>query len=510
MTETNQQHNKDFVLLFSCLLLGIVFDFLFFDKMIGISYPIFWFVLYGSFFYIFRDKIKFEKRFEWFLMIPILLLLLTFLLFSAQEFQALNTLIVPVLFVIQTILLTKNNKHPWYKTIFISELFLKIFRTIPNVKIPFKLINQSIKSKTKNTTITTLGKICIGLLISLPIVAVILGILTSADSIFNYWVSQIPDWFGDIDFGTIPGQLALILVVFFLLFIYLWSLLHPNQKEENVFITEEEKDPMRIDGIISLTILLIIDLVYLLFTAIQVSYLFGKAKLLLPKGVTYAQYATQGFNQLVTVTVINILIVLAFIYLVKKAQPMIYRTVQILLSLLTFCTGFILFSAFFKLSLYEQVYGFTYTRILVHSFMILLLILFLVALIKTWKNGISLMKYYTVIVLIWYVTLNYINIDHIIAEQNVNRYLQNKIVFVSHQTDSYDRYGETDYVDISYLELLSYDVVPQLLKLREDKNLKPTVDMQLKQMKHDLAQEKDWQSFNLSKHRARQLLKNVK
>jgi hypothetical protein len=143
--------------------------------------------------------------------------------------------------------------------------------------------------------------------------------------------------------------------------------------------------------------------------------------------------------------------------------------------------------------------------------MILLFILFLVALVKTWKTDISLMKYYTVIALLWYVVLNYMNIDHIIAEQNVNRYLQKKITLVSHQSySSDDRYVESDYVDISYLDQLSYDVVPELLKLREDKYLKSTVNMQLKQMKVELAQEKDWQSFNFSKHRAKQLLKDVK
>jgi hypothetical protein len=505
------ENRKNFILLCGCFLLGVLFDFLFYAKVIGISYPIFWLVLYGLFYFIFREKLTLAKRFEWFLMIPILLLIFTFLLFSSQEFLALNFIIIPILFIVQTVLLTKNNKNPWHKGSFIGELFSKVIKSTINVVVPFKLMVRWLKTSSDKTTYGVIGKVLIGILISLPLVGIILGLLTSADSIFSYWVNEIPNWFGKIDLGDLPNQLFLILFVFFVLFTYLWSLLHPYQREE-VPLENTVRNPVRIDGIISLTILLVINLVYVLFTVIQVSYLFGKAKLLLPDGITYAGYATEGFYELVTVTIINIIIVITFIHLVHKAQPMIHRIVQILLSLLTICTGFMLLSAFLRLSLYEKVYGFTYIRLLVHSFMILLLVLFIVALIKTWKNDISLMKNYTVIFLIWYVGLNYVNIDPIIAEQNVARYYKTKDIATVHQpTLSYDdRNMETKYVDIYYLAQLSYDVVPQLLKLREEKTLKPAIDSELINMKHQLEEENDWQSFNFSKHKARQLLQEMK
>jgi hypothetical protein len=506
------ENRKNFILLCGCFLLAVLFDFLFYEKVIGISYPIFWLVFYGLFFLIFREKLTIAKRFEWFLMIPILLLIFTFLLFSSQEFLALNSIIVPMLFIVQTVLLTKNNKNPWYKGSFIGELGIKVIKSTINVVVPFKLMGRWLKiSSFYKSTYGVIGKVLIGIFISLPLVGIILGLLTSADSIFNYWVNEIPNWFGKIDLGDLPYHLFLILFVFFVLFTYLWSLLRPYQKEEDP-LEKIEWNSVRIDGIISLNILFVIDLVYVLFTVIQVSYLFGQAKLLLPDGITYAEYATDGFYQLVMVTIINIFIVITFIHLVHKAQPMIHRIVQILLSLLTICTGFMLLSAFLRLSLYEEVYGFTYIRILVHSFMILLLVLFIVALIKTWRNDISLMKNYTVIFLIWYVGLNYVNIDHIIAEQNAARYYKTKGIAMVHQpTLSYDdRNMETKYVDIYYLAQLSYDVVPQLLKLREEKNLKPIIDSQLINMKYQLEEENDWQSFNFSKHKARQLLQEMK
>jgi hypothetical protein len=145
--------------------------------------------------------------------------------------------------------------------------------------------------------------------------------------------------------------------------------------------------------------------------------------------------------------------------------------------------------------------------------MILLLCLFIVTLIKTWKNDISLFKSYAVIFLVWYVALNYINIDHIIAKQNVERYHKHPNTAVVSQKDyysNYDRYGDTKYVDLSYLQQLSYDVVPQLMELRKEPELKPIIDKQLSAIKFRLEQDnKDWTSFNLSRYRAAQFLKNI-
>lgn len=509
MEEVSYSNKKSFLLLGSCLFLGILFDILFYKESPGVSYPIFWITLYSVFFLLFRDKWKMEKSFEWFLMILNVLLIFTFLFYSNQGFLKLNLLIVPILFIVQTIILTKNNQKDWYRASFVGEVLMKLVESIPNAAMPFRLIYQLLrKNGNKSNTYGIVGKIVLGLICSIPFIVIILRLLTSADQIFNNWIGEIQKWIGNIDLGNIPSHILLILIVFFLLFIYFWSLLYPIPNEEVPLTTVHQK-PFRIDGIISLTILLMIDLVYILFTTIQVSYIFGKAKLLLPDGVTYAQYATAGFYQLVIVAMINILIVIISIHFVQKAQLVIFRTVQILLSLLTACTGFILYSAFLRLSLYEHVYGYTYIRVLVFAFMLLLSMLLLVALIKAWKNELSLIKSYTVIILLWYVILNYVNIDHIIAAQNVARFYQNK--YISHfMTSEQGRYDGTDYVDVSYLSQLSYAAVPQLIELRKEQLLKPIVDPILKNMKHKLEQEQDWQSFNFSKYRALQLLKSIK
>jgi hypothetical protein len=506
MTQPSKLTKLNVLLLCGSLFMGILFDYLFYDVTIGVSYLVFWIVFYVFFYLIFKEKIHFEKNFEWFLTSLILLLMATFVLFSNDDFNILNVLIIPLLVIVQTILLTKNNKHPWYKLSFLGETFNITMESVVNILVPFQMIREWIRSKSNKSAYGVIGKVMIGIIFSLPLIGIIIVLLTSADLIFSHWINEIPSFFWKIDFGDIPFQIFLILFVSFVIFTFLWSLKYPLEVIKLPSL-ETEKKSFQIDGIITLTILLLVNLVYLLFTAIQVSYLFGAAKQLLPTGVTYAEYATQGFNQLVIVTILNIFIVILVIYLVQKSQPLIYRTVQVLLSLLTACTAFILVSAFQKLSLYVEVYGYTYTRILVHAFMILLLSFFVVALVKTWKNKISLVKIFSIIFLLWYVTLNYISIDQIIAKQNIKRYFLTKQTLPTTTYD--DRYGYSEYVDISYLNQLSYEAVPQLIKLRSEPKLKPIIDYNLKLRKQQLDNEKDWQSFNLSKYRAKQLLEKI-
>ena len=147
-----------------------------------------------------------------------------------------------------------------------------------------------------------------------------------------------------------------------------------------------------------------------------------------------------------------------------------------------------LFSAYFRLSLYEEAYGYTHSRLLAHAFMIFLFVLFVIALLKIWRNRFSLIQYYVVVALIFYVVLNYVNMDAMIAKNNLNRY------YVSGN------------IDIEYLSRLSYDAVPIMMELTKDQSIAASLQDQLKYKREDVQEDKSWQSFNLSKYRAKQYL----
>ncbi len=488
MSDSTQMGRKELGLLGGSLIVGLLCDYLLYGKGLGVSYPLFTIGVYALFFWQFRERLTLRLSFDWLLTLPILLLSFTFFLFSNALFHFLNFLLVPFLFIVQSILLAKRNKRDWYKIGFVADILETVFYyTMKHLRVPFTIVKEKIKASTDQQKYGVAMKILVGLGISLPILLVVLSLLSEADSVFGHFLSEIPRMLFDLDAMEGAFRIILIMLVSLGTFAYLWSLIAP--REESVEIPNPvPQEKMSWDGIILVTILTIINLVYMVFTMVQISYLFSGAQTLLPDGMTYAEYARKGFSELVMVTIINFIILLSFMHLTSKDQRKVYRMVQILLSVLTVCTGFLLFSAYFRLSLYEAAYGYTYSRLLAHAFMLFLFVLFIIALVKIWREGLSLIKYYAMAGIIAYLILNYVNIDVMIAKNNMSRY------------------QETGRIDVEYLTSLSYDAVPYIMQLLPDKSLTAALESGLDPKREELGEEAAWQSFNWSKHKAKQML----
>jgi FlaA1/EpsC-like NDP-sugar epimerase len=83
---------------------------------------------------------------------------------------------------------------------------------------------------------------------------------------------------------------------------------------------------------------------------------------------------------------------------------------QIMNSCLVACTMVMLLSAHFRMSLYEQEYGYTYLRVFTHAFMLFIFAILVVTLIKVWKENFLLLKSYIVISIVAYLAINYFTI----------------------------------------------------------------------------------------------------
>ena len=475
-------------MIFGCLLLGILFNILFYNKVPGISYPIFVILFYGFFIWHFRKKISFKGSFEWFLTIPIIALSLTYLVFSNGLFRFLNFMGIPLLIAVQTILLTKRNRYSWYIVRFLKDiLVITVERTLSNIPKPIKIAGEFIKRKMNAKKYGVANKVFIGLVLSIPLVFIIIALLSSADQIFGYFMGNIFHVFEKIDIENLIPQLILVFIVSLALASYMISLSEDKKVENIEQIKERDK---AFDPVVLTTILVLINAVYLLFTFVQFSYLFGSIHLALPPNFTYADYARRGFFELNLVTLINLGIVLLSINLTKSGGIVIDRITRILNSILIICTFVMLISAFFRMSMYEAVYGYTYLRILTHAFMVFIFVLLVVALFKIWRNKISLLKSYIVISIIAYMIVNYINIDQIIVRQNIQRYYK------------------TGQIDVDYLASVSYDTTPYLINLAKEKNnnVASKIVENLKHQKEALLDNTSWQSFNISESRARRML----
>jgi hypothetical protein len=81
---------------------GIIQHYLFYDRAVGISYPIFVVLFYGYIFWGLRHKVRRGLDVEFMLLVPILLLSFTFFIFDNAFLHGINSLILPLLIVVQT------------------------------------------------------------------------------------------------------------------------------------------------------------------------------------------------------------------------------------------------------------------------------------------------------------------------------------------------------------------------------------------------------------------------
>lgn len=482
---------KNIILLSSTFVLGLIFNFLFFKKPLGVSYPLFVLAFYGVLVLNSRKNIEVKFDFGWLLSIPVFMLSLTYLLFSNNVFGALNFLGIPILVVIQTILITRNNSHEWHSFKFIEDFFYNsVYKTFSNLFKPFAVIARILKPKTDTEKYVVLKKVVIGLIISVPLLLIIVGLLASADQIFQNYVSKIPKLFENLSIGEFIGQSIIICIITLFSFGYIFGLTNKIEKKENQALQTAGTDYKVFDPVIMITVLSAINLIYIMFTLIQFSYLFGNFNFALPTDFTYAEYARRGFFELVFVTLINFVILLISIGLTKKAGKIGNMIMSILHSLVVFCTLVMLLSAHYRMYMYEEAYGYTYLRLLTHAFMAFLFILFIITLYKIWNEKISIIKPFIAAALVSYIIINYINIDVIITNENLSRY------------------NKTGQIDVNYFTALSYDSVNGLTQLLNAKtgNIGTDAKQILDSKKIELERNKPWQGFNLSQYNAKKIL----
>ena len=474
------------------LIVGIIFDYLLFEKAIGVSYPLFLAVFYCVFWVASHKRVSFQIDFGWFLFIPILLLSAAFAIHSNPVLLARNSVLIPLLLLVQTTLLVYGYEWSSVRCVsrFIGRLTDHISVNVPKVLLELislaKVANRMAPEKRKS-----LKNIFIGLIISVPLLVIVIPLLASADTVFQKFLADILKSLESI--GSIPlaEHVGVIGIITVLLFGYLAVVLKAEVEGVSVPV---ERGTGGSDATIVVTVLVMVNAVYILFCVIQFTYLFGgEENIRSIPDYTYAEYARRGFFELIIVTVINLSILLIGLHFTKN-DGKFDRLVHGLRCLLVLCTVIMLYSAHLRLTLYEEAYGYTYDRIFAHTFISFLFILFMLTLYKLWRKELPLVKAFAIAALLTYTALNYVNVDAIIARKNIERYLK------------------TGKVDLDYLQELSYDAIPELARLSAagdgDMTAKKMVVF-LRDKKVELRLESPWQSYNVSKARATRILSQI-
>ncbi|MBK5240463.1 DUF4173 domain-containing protein [Clostridium sp.] len=466
------------------LILGIIYDILFTGKAAGVSIPIFYIMFMGFFLWSVGEKVRVKKSVGFISIIPAFLIAVNYCIHSNSILNFFNGIMLLLLTIVSTVLI-RYEDIKWDNSSFIKKVLNRGSKAIfENVCKPYMFIKGNIAVRNKKEISSTKKNILRGILISIPLLIIILALLTSSDMVFKSYITNVSSIFENISIGESISHSLVIIIVFTIIFSYIWSFKYNCDEYEN------KKMSMKWEPVTMLTIIFIINVVYLLFSIVQVSYLYGGGNNFLSQDFTYSEYARKGFFELVAVTIINFTILISSMKFIKNDNKTINKICNVFLTILVAFTLNMLFSAHYKMSLYEQTYGYTYLRVFVHIFMLMLFMLFIVALIGIWNRKMPLNKVLIVIVLSMFIFLNYINVDKIIAEKNI------------------DIYYKTQKIDVQYLRNLSYDAIAEILKLKDDSNLDVArqVNSYLDDVKKELREEHSWYEFNYSKYKARKIL----
>lgn len=469
-------NKTDWIFLILCLLLGVIAEEAFFRGQIGISYLVFLMVFYSLFFWRFRSFSFTHQRVGYLILISIWLLAAGYYLNDSKLFYVLNIIVIPALVILHLTLITSPRTMMWNHTNFIFYALHRIIKGFVYNGVFGKYIGSMLKRGEEENHFDVWKNILIGIIISIPFLFIVLNLLISADAQFERLIGNLPAMF------SFKGEYiirSVIVIMFTLAFFgYLSALLKIQIVQKEVLFK-----PIGVNGVIALTVLVLLNLVYLLFIAVQFKYFFSGT---LDVGYTYAEYARRGFFELLFVTLINLTVTTFVIQFTKSVQGLLKKIISLALSLLVLSSGVLLISAFMRLTMYEEAYGFTFTRVLAHSFMIFLMVIFTYTLVKIWLDNLSLFHFYFVAALIYYTGINVVNLDQIVVDRNI------------------ERYEETGKIDISYLNWMSATGILGLIDLYEQNPEVPGLKAELMERKAEREYLKSdvVQSHNLERDRA--------
>lgn len=401
------KNNKAINLVLLSLLVGVLFS-IFVHNYLGISVPII--IILTFIIFINTVGIRNKSILGFFFVFSSIALSITYGIFTNELFRLLNLIVIPINLFSGFLLLTYNNIP--FKLATFTAAFLEIIvgQSIENTsKLPLELRERYGKTdeKKKNEHFKYIIK---GLIISIPLVILLLMLLSGADEVFRYYLSNIWEYINIENIFDFIVRALIAIVVMFLVFGLNYGLSSTKVTNVNNKSFSKTFNPATI-----ITVLISIILIYLVFTKIQVSYLYlNKA---LPAGVSFSDYARKGFFQLVFLVILNLIMIISIKVKTAVNSPKANNILNTVYSIITILTMNMGIAAIYKMNLYIGEFGYTRLRILVQAFTVFLCISLLMLLIFIWREK-TLFKPIAVTAMVIYLALNYANIDNFIAKEN--------------------------------------------------------------------------------------------
>lgn len=425
-------------ILIGALFLSLWQSLLFWKQDLGISVLLFTIPIIWITTKLLKGNIKNKKALL--ISIPIIILSSTYFIFDNLTFYLINIVLIPILYLIMIIWAISDFQ---IKSI-IYKIILMIFEPLNYIGDVIKTVLKEFNPKEKDEQIgekkeknNIFKAVCFTGIIAL----IVIGLLCSADNEFAKIFSTI---FKDINIFNVPELTGRIIIIIIAFFYFAGFFMNMLDKENGLKEFEKDEKAEKKESYTIRMMITVLNLVYLVFCFTQIKVLFTE------QNIKYSEFARKGFFQLMIVSLINIVMILKANNKNLKETEKQEKYKKTMCIVMVIFTLIIIISAFARMTLYQQNYGYTRLRILVDYTLITEIILLIPTIIYILKNKIDLIKTYFVIIITMYCLVNFINIDKIIMKNNFNRY------------------KETGYIDLNYLmEMNNSDLIEQLLELKD-------------------------------------------
>jgi len=452
------------------LISAISFSYLVLPENAGISVLIFAVLQFVSLWFVVPNK----KR---------LILFIPILIMSVNCFVSANPIWKVSNFIISILLYSSMFIDFEIKTdsfAFIGNIFTRLAASFSRFLLPFKWALELNSEKAP-----TIKRIAIALVIAIPSAIILILVLSNADMVFSLKTESVVGYLADFINPNALFKIMFGIVVGLFLFGNLYNAYAEKDKEKR------EARHFNGDLIIINILLVTILVVYTLFVVIQFTYLFAGTTL--PDGLTYTEYARKGFFELLTLTGVNIAIILTVVKLTKAYGGKWLQCTKILCHYLCAITIILLVSSFYRMLLYTNDDGLTRLRFFVMVFLGFEAVGLIITFIYIAKPKFNIVFIYMMIALTYYTLLNVVPTDYIIAKDQIDNYVK----------------GQRE--ELEYIFTLSPDAVPAMETLIEYTN-----DDELRMKVKKFVEEGTsfeipdrWQRFNLSVENAKDILQRI-
>jgi Domain of unknown function (DUF4173) len=329
-----------------------------------------------------------------------------------------------------------------------------------------------------------------GTLLSLPIVLILIMLLGSADPVIRWGTDRIAEWLPDWSF---PPRL---LFFGFLLSITLGANSISSRQIGSRLPNIPALPRTLTIGLTEQRMMLWSAAVVLwLFVVLQISYFIHPPPVVMDSGVTFAEYARRGFGELsFAATIVGaIILILEYARPADATERDRRMLVRLELALLV-ALELVLVSAFRRVILYEQAYGFTTGRLFPQAYMVAMSLVLIALALEVARGGISISfgRRVAEIALGVFTVLVFWNYEAWIVNQNI------------------DRVAQSGKFDWDYTNRLSRDAIPTLVSRRAELPPDARAGIEARLACARLPAERRWFEWNQSVHAADRALRSWK